>query len=57
MKSMGIEKSIEQPGAPDIGYDDHILASVSHVHEGPVKSVKHPFVCTAGAEDRRTVAV
>jgi len=44
MKSMGIEKSIEQPGAPDIGYDDHILAGVSHVYEGSVKSMKHPFV-------------
>ena len=57
MKSMGIEKSIEQPGAPDIGYDDHILAGVSHVYEGSVKSMKHPFVCTAGTEDRRAAAV
>jgi len=50
MKSMGIEKSIEQPGAPDIGYDDHIHTRVSHDHEDPVKSVKHPFVCTAGRD-------
>jgi hypothetical protein len=57
VEGMGVEKSIEKTGTPDVADDHKILPFKPHIQKSPVKCPGYTVVGTPGTENRGSVGI